>query len=266
MPEFWYDAAGVRLYAFEEGNGDAVILLHGGGGDHSAVWPIADRLSARYRAIAPDLRGSGKSRCGDSLTWDRLADDVAALLDRIGAERAVIGGVSMGTGTAVRFALRFPRRVAALVLVLPVYAGEDRGLTADQIARFDPLTPAVAKARAEGFEAFRYLYRQSPAAEAYFDAMIAEADLASFIATNEFMLSGAQPFASAEDLRRIAAPTLLIPGNDPMHPAETAELYAAKIPQCSIVEPLDAADYNGCSKEIASAIGDFCAKRSLVIR
>ena len=74
------------------------------------------------------------------------------------------------------------------------------------------------------------------------------------------MLSGAQPFASAEDLRRIAAPTLLIPGNDPMHPAETAEIYAAKIPQCSIVEPLDAADYNGRSKEIASAIGDFCAR------
>jgi pimeloyl-ACP methyl ester carboxylesterase len=84
--------------------------------------------------------------------------------------------------------------------------------------------------------------------------MIGSLDLASFVATNRFIASGAQPFASDADLEAISVPTLLVPGNDPMHPAEVSELYAAKIPRCATVELPDTADYN---RQIA-AIGDFC--------
>ena len=220
-------------------------------------------LSARYRIITPDLRGSGRSRCGNPITWDRLAEDIGALLDHVGAARAVVGGISMGTGAALRFARRFPERAAGLIMVSPVYRGEERGFTEYQAATFGSLVPIVARARDEGFEAFRPLYKGSPAMEAYFDAMIGSTDLASFVATNEFMASGAQPFVSDADLEAIAAPTLVVPGNDLMHPAEVAELYAARIPRSATVEVSDTADYISHNAEIAAAIGDFCERSAV---
>lgn len=258
MPELWYDADGVRLYAVEDGPGRVVIMLHGGGGDHRACLPLVVPLSQRYRVITPDLRGSGRSWCANPLTWDRLADDVRVLLDHLHAGRAVVGGVSMGTGAALRFTRRFAERAAGLVLVAPVYRVLERGLTAHQAATFGSLDPILRRVADEGLEAFRPLYQRSPAMEAYFDAMIGSLDLASFVATYRFMASGAQPFASDADLQAIAVPTLLVPGNSPMDPAEVSELYAAKIPRCATVELSDAVDYHRRNMEIAAAIGDFC--------
>jgi 3-oxoadipate enol-lactonase len=260
MSEFWYDGDGVRLYAVEEGRGRVVVMLHGGGGDHRACLPLVAPLSQRCRVITPDLRSSGRSWCADSLNWDRLADDVRALLDHVRAKRAVVGGMSMGTGVALRFARRFPERTAGLVLVAPVYRGAERGLTEHQAATFGSLDPILAKVADEGVEAFRPLYQRSPAMASYFDAMICSLDLASFVATNRFMASGAQPFASDADLEAIVVPTLLVPGNNPMDPAEVSALYAAKIPRCAMVELSDTADYNRRNIEIAAAIGDFCER------
>jgi len=262
MPEFWYESDGVRLYAAESGGGPVVIMLHGGGATHDACLPAVAPLSARYNVITPDLRGSGKSRCADQLTWDRFADDAKALMDHVGARRAVVGGMSMGTGVAIRFARRFPDRTAALVLISPVYRGEELGLTEHQAVTFGLLGPIIARARDEGIEAFRPLYREH-GAEAYFDAMIGSTDLPSFLATNRFMAAGAQPFASGADLEAIAVPTLLIPGNDPMHPVEASNLHAAKIPNCRMVTLSDTTDYSVRNAEIAAAIADFC-ERSVV--
>jgi pimeloyl-ACP methyl ester carboxylesterase len=183
------------------------------------------------------------------------------LTDHIGAERAVVGGISMGAGVALRFARRFPERTAGLVIVWPVYRGEELGYTEYQVATFASLVPILAKAREEGIEAFRPLYQQH-GVETYFDAMIGSLDLASFVATNQFMASGAQPFVSGADLEAIAVPTLLVPGNDPMHPAEVSNLYAAKIPRCATVDPSHTADYNARNAEIAAAIADFCERRA----
>ncbi|MEO8552850.1 MAG: hypothetical protein ABI678_22885 [Kofleriaceae bacterium] len=56
-------------------------------------------------------------------------------------------------------------------------------------------------------------------------AVIATYDPASVAATTAFMSSGAQPFADADELARITAPTLVIPGVDPTHPTEVADVY-----------------------------------------
>lgn len=260
MREFWFDSDGVRLYAVEEGRGPAIVMLHGGGGDHYAVLPIAAPLATRYRVIAADLRGSGKSWCGDLLTWDRLADDVEALLNHLGLKRVVIGGVSGGTGVALRFALRYRHSAAALVLIAPVYAGEDKGLTPDQAAIFQSLGPCIEKAQTEGFEAFRALYKQR-GIEQYFDAMIASADLPSYLATNRFMACGVQPFKSSADLAALAMPALLVPGNDPMHPPEVSDLYAAAIADWTVIELPASMDITTRNLEISKAIGNFCARK-----
>jgi 3-oxoadipate enol-lactonase len=263
MQDFWYNADGVQLYAMQQGSGRVIVMLHGGGADHRACLAVVGPLSARYRVIVPDLRSSGRSWCADQLTWDRLADDVRALMDHIGAGRAVVGGISMGTGVALRFARRFPERTAGLAALAPVYRGKELGLTEHQAATFASLGPILARARTEGLEAFRPLYQKSPAMEAYFDGMIGSLDLASFIATNQFMASGAQPFASVADLESIAVPALLVPGSDPIHASEISDLYAVGIRRCATVDLSEKSDDEARNAAIAAAIGDFCERSAV---
>lgn len=90
-----------------------LVLLHGGGLDHRMWGPQLGAAFGR-RVVAPDARGHGSSSPADRA--HRLADDVAALLDALSIERAVLVGVSMGGGTAVDVALEHPSRVAALVV------------------------------------------------------------------------------------------------------------------------------------------------------
>lgn len=253
MREFWFEREGVRLFAVEDGEGRAIVMLHGGMANHLASLPLIAPLSSRYRVITPDLRGSGKSWSGERLTFDQLADDVAALLDHIGVDRAVVGGVSGGSGVALRFALRHPDRTAALVLVQPVYAGEERGYTDAQRQTFAMMDAVASRALAEGVQVLRPLYANlPPQIREKAMAMVDGFDAASVVATSHFIASGAQPFNSAAHLRSLSMPTLIVPGGDPLHPAEVADLYAENIPDCSVAPAPD----------VAAEIGAFCDQAS----
>lgn len=254
--EFWFESEGVRLFAVESGSGRPIILLHGGLANHLACLPLVGSLPSRFRIITPDLRSSGKSWDGRPLTWDRLADDVAALMRHIGADRAVVGGVSSGSGVALRFALRYPEKTAALVVVTPVYGGEERGLSAEQTATFKMMDAAGSRAIDEGVQVLRPLYeRLPPPIREKALAMIDGFDAASVVATTHFIASGAQPFATTSDLRGLAVPTLLIPGNDPLHPAEVSSLYASHLPNGVVSEPQLA--------DRPTVIGDFCERSAV---
>jgi pimeloyl-ACP methyl ester carboxylesterase len=251
MPELRFESGGVALFAVEDGDGVVIVMLHGGMADHRTALPFVASLSTRFRVIAPDLRGSGKSWSAIPLTFDQLADDVRALLDHIGARRAVVGGVSSGTGVALRFALRHPDRILALLVVTPVYAGDDLGYTPQQQAAFSRMDSIASRARDEGLQVLGQLYASlPPAIQARAIAMLDGFDAASVVATSHFIASGAQPFSSADDLRSIEVPTLLIRGNDDIHPAEISELYAENIPSCLVV-PAAVAD-------VSDEIGAFC--------
>lgn len=250
MREFWVQSEGVRLFAVEDGGGPAVVMLHGGMANHQAALPLIAPLVARYRIIAPDLRGSGKSWCGAPLTFDQLADDVEVLLDHIGVDRAVLGGISGGSGVALRFALRRPGRTLGLVVVNPVYAGEERGYTEQQKTTFAMMDAVASRALEEGVEVLRPLYANLPASmRERALAMMEGLDAASVVATSHFIASGSQPFTSAADLRSLEAPTLLVRGDDAMHPAEVSDLYAANIPDCTAVP--------ASTTDVATVIGVF---------
>ncbi|MER7359155.1 alpha/beta fold hydrolase [Nonomuraea dietziae] len=107
----------MQLYTRSAGTGVPVVLLHAFPLS-SAMW-LAQRegLSASCQVITPDLRGFGGSRLGDDEpSIDLMADDVAALLDQEGIERAVVGGQSMGGYVTMAFCRRHPDRVAGVIL------------------------------------------------------------------------------------------------------------------------------------------------------
>jgi pimeloyl-ACP methyl ester carboxylesterase len=103
----------------EQGEGASIVFVHGFP-FNSAMWgPQLAHLPPGWRGIAPDLRGFGASAGGDGDVYpmERFARDLAALLDHIEVDRAVICGQSMGGYVTFEFWRLFPERVRALVLV-----------------------------------------------------------------------------------------------------------------------------------------------------
>lgn len=239
LHEISYESAGTRLFAVERGRGEPIVFLHGGLADHQASWFRMGALAASHRLITPDVRGAGRSRHAGELCWDLLADDVVALLRHLGLERAIVGGVSAGSGVALRVALRHPGYVRALLLVSPVFAGAANAslmqASRSAMARMDA---AGQRAPTEGIEAILPLFEPlPPPIREVALAMARRFDPASVAATTRFLASGALPFEHLDELAALSMPAVVVPGTDPEHPAEVAELYARTLPRAVLAEP-----------------------------
>jgi pimeloyl-ACP methyl ester carboxylesterase len=133
----------IEIHYLDRGNGDPLVLLHGGVVSTNPIWsgvPIAyashmDMLAEHFRVIAPDTRGCGRTvHSVGTINFDLLADDVAALIDALDLERPLIAGFSEGAITATVLGIRHPHAVRAIVN----HAGFDA---------FDPDAPTIAMMR-----------------------------------------------------------------------------------------------------------------------
>lgn len=236
--ELWFDADGARLFAVETGQGHPVVFLHGGLADHRAALYRAGRLAATQRLITPDLRGAGRSVYAGDLSWDLLADDLVALLDHLGLERAVIGGTSMGSAVALRFALRHPRRTRGAILMSPLYPGADRPLADAPTAAMVAMGQAGERALQHGTDALRPLFEQLPAQlRAVALEMLRGFDAPSVAATTRFLARLEEPMRSARELAALEVPVAVLPGTDPQHPAEVATLYLEHLRHPTLIDP-----------------------------
>lgn len=248
--ELWFESSGSKLYAIEQGRGRPILALHGGLADHRASLAYAGPLAAGYRLITPDLRGAGRSRDEGPLRWDQLADDLAVLLDHLALSRAVVAGVSGGSGVALRFCLRHPDRTAGLVLIAPFYPGSALPLDEAPRAALARMDAYAQLGLREGINALRPVFEALPEPiRARAHAMLESFDPASVAATTR-LLSSTQPFDSLAQLQTIRVPTLVIPGRDPQHPAEIAGRYAASLARAVVVEAE--------GERLVAAIDNFC--------
>ncbi|WP_227268608.1 alpha/beta fold hydrolase [Roseobacter weihaiensis] len=168
-------AGDAALFVSQAGKSDGppVILLHGGLGSRADFEPLARYLVSRYRLIAIDSRGHGRSALGDAtLTYRQLADDIAAVLDQLGLSEAGIIGHSDGGIVALRLAASHNARPRFVVAVgahwqLPddnptreiyrdVTAQEWREMFGRQVRRYEAENPDPDFARL--FEATRAMW------------------------------------------------------------------------------------------------------------
>jgi pimeloyl-ACP methyl ester carboxylesterase len=109
---------GIEMYYEVHGEGEPLLLLHGGGGVGANWQLIFKEPPDRYQLIVPDLRGHGRSTNPSmEFTFRQSALDAFALLDHLGIEQFKAIGMSMGAKTLLHMATGRPQQVEAMVLV-----------------------------------------------------------------------------------------------------------------------------------------------------
>ena len=107
-----------RIVYEEKGEGFPVLLIHGLAGDHNAWAAQIEALRDRYRLIAPDNRGAGRStQIDEPITTEDMARDMLALMDAVGAPKFHVVGRSLGGLISQHMALIAPDRIQSIVML-----------------------------------------------------------------------------------------------------------------------------------------------------
>jgi pimeloyl-ACP methyl ester carboxylesterase len=215
----------VTLEVHEWGDGPAVVAVHGITANGLSWGPVADQLAGRVRLIAPDLAGRAGSRAEPGpYGLVRHAEDVVALLDARGIERAVVAGHSMGAYVAALAAVRHPDRVTSVIMVdgglaFPLPPGTDvdellTRLLGPAIARLDTTFDSPDDYRAFWQKHPAFGFEWTPALEAYLmHDLVGDGPYRSSCVAEAIRADGADMFAGPEAtaaIHRLPVPGLLL--------------------------------------------------------
>ncbi|RYY19695.1 MAG: alpha/beta hydrolase, partial [Chitinophagaceae bacterium] len=117
------DVNGLKMYYEVYGQGKPIVLLHGSYMNIISNWSsVIPMLAKDRRVIVAEMQGHGRTRdINRPLSYEVMADDVAALLTHLKTDSADILGYSMGGGIAFQFAVRHPKRVRRLIILSGTY-------------------------------------------------------------------------------------------------------------------------------------------------
>ena len=195
------------------GRGRPTILLHGAYMTIELMGPILPGLAKSRQVIAVEQQGHGHTADIDRpLTYEQMADDTAALLRHLEIDNADVVGYSMGGGIALQMAIRHPDLVRRLVLTSTSFSSD--GMHAAALEMFPSITPE--------------LFAGSPIEEAYLRTAPKPADFPKLV--EKLTQLDTTPFAwSEQDIRSIAAPTLIVLGDsDGIRLEHAVELFALR--------------------------------------
>jgi pimeloyl-ACP methyl ester carboxylesterase len=113
---------GMQMYYEVSGAGDPLIVLHGAYMNIPSMGAIIPRLAEHHKVYALELQGHGRTTDIDRpITYQNLADDVAAFMDAVSLKKADVFGYSMGAIAGLQFAIRHPDKVNKLIMTSGAY-------------------------------------------------------------------------------------------------------------------------------------------------
>ncbi len=236
---------GVSLSGDDTGAGPPVVLLHGLTATRRYVVMGSNALPrSGHRVIAYDARGHGRSGPAPAASdygYAALGQDLEAVLDAAGVDRAVLAGASMGAHTLLWLALNRPERVSGLVVVTPAFDPA----TADESGRLAHWDALAAGLREGGVDGFLAAYGEPRVPERMRDAVttvirqrLSLHDHPEAVADALAAVPRSRPFGAIAELGAISVPTAVVAsddGADPEHPRAVGEAYAAAIPGARLV-------------------------------
>ncbi len=229
------DTGAVKLFVREEGAGDPLILVHGLGMNNALWINQIPAFSQRFRTVAVDLRGFGQSSRPDfpgAYTIDTLAEDIAAVIDRMSLEGCHFLGTSMGGFVGQALALAHPDLCRSLTLC---HTAPRMSIPSDVLAR---RVEALGKMSLEEYA--QIVVEQACSTDADQDlrnwiaAMIARNDKRAY---TQVLTEGLRDFDASAMLAGIRLPTLVIIGeHDKVLPPEGGRELARLIPGAKLAE------------------------------
>ncbi|MBS0504668.1 MAG: alpha/beta hydrolase [Proteobacteria bacterium] len=223
---------GADIYWQSHGEGAAIVLAHGIGGNHAIWFRQLGPLSAANRIITFDHRGFGLSVDRDGRGRAGFADDLHALLDHLGVDRAMLIGQSMGAGTCINFACRWPERVAALAI-----ADSLHGIVEPDEVR--PLMDAARAATAGLDQIDRVLGARARATDPALEILYSQIN--SFNSADRHSLVGVFERHTPERLSALGCPILFVAGvEDILFPIAAIRRVQASVSGSFLVEIVEA--------------------------
>jgi len=201
---------GGMLEAEALGAGPPVLLVHGWTLDRRVWRPQVEGLAARFRVIAWDRRGFGRSTAPPDLL--REPDDLAAVADAFGAERFALVGMSQGARVALAFAGRQPERVSAIAVQGAPLSDVDSADGEDEAVPLAEMTRLAVEGQ---LGEMRRLWRAHPLLAVNDAEAAGELDeIVGDYGARDLLAPGLALDVTTADLARLTMPILAITGRD----------------------------------------------------
>ncbi|MDO9254717.1 MAG: alpha/beta hydrolase [Bacteroidales bacterium] len=200
----YLDVNGIKMYYEIYGQGEPLLMIHGNGGSISSFINQIPYFSKKYKVIAVDSRAQGKSEdLQDSLSFEMMADDFSALLDKLKIDSCYVLGWSDGGINGMLLAMRHPEKIKKLAITG---------------ANLWPDSAAIS--------AVDYLGGLN-----YYNALGKEPQTPNVVHTRKLVkLDTFEPHITCEQLQQIKCPTLVIGGDHDIILTEHTMLIAKSIP------------------------------------
>jgi len=200
----YLDVNGINMYYEIYGQGEPLLMIHGNGGSISSFENQIPYFSKKYKVIAVDSRAQGKSEdLQDSISFEMMADDFSALLDKLHVDSCYVLGWSDGGINGLLLAIHHPEKVKKLAVTG---------------ANLWPDSTAISGAD--------YMWGLS-----YYDTLGKMPQTPDIIKTRKLVkLDTFEPHLTREQLKQIKCPTLVIGGDHDIILTEHTMLIAKSIP------------------------------------
>ncbi len=228
----------IRLRVFEGGQGEPLVMIHGGGATLAEFAPLLGLLEKDFHIYAPDRPGCGLSQMIDYSgvpIRQQALDCVSGLFDQLGLKRAAVAGCSIGGYWGLVFALAAPERVSKLVLLGGPAAPAPHWPERNPPPRSEQPRPTLASTRA----GYRFLMANADrASQEMMETMLAAAEIPGAALAWDTLTSAARKqfpvplsYALRPELKSLKVPALFIMGDKDMEgPPTLAEEMAALAP------------------------------------
>lgn len=199
-------ANGIDYYYEVRGEGEPLLLLHGGLGSIDMFGPVLPKLAEGRTVIAVDLQGHGRTALGDRpIDLKAIGDDLAVILKQLGYGKVDVLGYSFGAGAGFRLAVQHPDAVRRLALVSGGYAQD--GFYPEML----PMQASVSGAMAD-------MMKDTPMYQTYKAVAPRPEDFPRLLdAMGEYMR---KPYDWSDDVKTLKMPVMLVYGDSDMYRPE----------------------------------------------
>lgn len=209
----YVSANGIDYYYEIHGEGEPLLLIHGGLGSIDMFEPILSSLTENRQVIGVDLHGHGRTELGDRpISYVDMGDDMATLLKELGYNQIDVMGYSMGGGVALRLAIQHPGLVRRMVVVSAGFSHPD-GTYPEIISQQEMIGAEMAESM-----------KETPMYESYMAVAPNPEDFPKLLDRMGELMK--QSFNWSEDIRELEMPVMLVYGDsDMLRPEHIVDFY-----------------------------------------